>query len=185
MSDGPEVFHGHVVVRQGDLGRGIVARSRLRAGQTILEFDGAEYSHEQVLAMGDAQAYTIQVAPDRYIDTCPPGRFTNHSCEPNAGVVGDRILVALRDILPGEEIRFDYSTTMSENHWTMLCRCGRPGCRRIVRDFHDLPAPLQERYIGLGIVQSFIVREWRARRESRRGLGRVLRFGSARRATGA
>lgn len=152
-----------VIVMEGRLGRGVHARYPIVAGERILEFDGPLLSHDEVLALGDAQAYTIQVDADAYIDTRPPGRFTNHSCEPNAGVSGDRFLVALRDIAAAEEIQFDYSTTMSENHWTMDCRCGRPRCRRQVRDFHFLPPSLQAYYIRLGLVQSFITREWRTK----------------------
>ena len=50
---------------------------------------------------------------------------------------------------------------MSENHWTMDCRCGQAQCRRQIRDFQFLPPSLQAYYIRLGLVQSFIVKEWR------------------------
>jgi SET domain-containing protein len=152
-----------VVVRHGSLGKGIYARKPLRAGESILTFDGPVLSHSEVLALGDHQAYALQIGPDSYVDTIEPGRFTNHSCEPNAGIVADRLLIALRPIAAGEEIHFDYSTTMSENHWTMECRCSRPGCRRVIRDFHYLPPALQTRYLRLGVVQQFIVREWHDR----------------------
>ena len=122
-------------------------------------------NHRQVIAMGEAQAYALQIGPDRYIDTEPLGRFTNHSCAPNAGVVEDQVLVALRPILPGEEIRFDYSTTMSENYWTLVCHCGAPECRGIIKDFHLLPTALQEQYLARRIVQAFIVRESRQRED--------------------
>ncbi len=68
------------------------------------------------------------------------------------------MLIALRPIEAGEEIRFDYSTTMSDDHWTMECRCGEPICRRVVLDFHHLPPIAQNRYLQLGVVQRFIVR---------------------------
>jgi hypothetical protein len=173
---------GKVLVLSGELGRGIHALRPLCAGDVILEFDGPRMSHHEVLALGEAQAYTIQIGPDRYIDTRPPGRFTNHSCSPNAGVARDRVLVALRNIPAGEEIRFDYSTTMSENHWTMVCRCSGPECRRIIRDFHLLPNALQMRYIELGIVQSFIVREWRSRMAAQLSGSRGDRFSPIQRA---
>jgi uncharacterized protein len=157
-----------VFVRQGPLGRGIYARIPIRPGESILTFDGPILSHEQVLALGEAQAYTIQIGPDEYVDTTQPGRYTNHSCEPNAGIVGDRLLIALRHIAPGEEVHFDYSTTMSEDHWTMECRCGEYLCRRVVLDFHHLPPITQNRYLQLGIVQRFIVDEVRKRSPARR-----------------
>lgn len=154
---------GRVRVREGPLGKGIHARRSLAAGERILEFSGPILTHRQVIAMGEAQAYAVQIGPDRYIDTEPLGRFANHSCVPNAGVVDDRVLVALRPIAAGEEVRFDYSTTMSENYWILACRCNEPTCRGVIRDFHLIPPALQEQYIERGIVQSFIVREWEQR----------------------
>jgi hypothetical protein len=149
-----------VVVREGALGRGVYARRPFQPGEHILEFTGRVLPHREVLAMGEAQAYALQIGPDSYIDTEPLGRFTNHSCVPNSGIIGDRHLVALRPIEAGEEIRFDYSTTMSENFWTLRCRCGEAECRGVIRDFRHLAHELQEHYIRTGIVQSFIVREW-------------------------
>jgi hypothetical protein len=80
----------------------------------------------------------------------------------------DRALIALRPIVPGEEIRFDYSTAMREDHWTMECRCGEYLCRRVVLDFHHLPPITQNRYLQLGIVQRFVVDEVRRRSPARR-----------------
>jgi hypothetical protein len=87
------------------------------------------------------------------------GRFVNHSCNPNAGLRDNRHMIALRPIEAGEEIRFDYSTCMSERLWTMHCRCGESNCRTVIRDFHDLPDETRRRYIALGIVQRFIIEE--------------------------
>jgi uncharacterized protein len=152
-----------VIVMHGRLGRGVHARYPIVAGERILEFDGPVLTHDQVRSLGGTDAYSFQVGADQYIDARPPGRFANHSCEPNAGVSGDRFLVALRDIAAAEEIQFDYSTTMSATGCTIDCRCGRPRCRRLIRDFHFLPPSLQAYYVRLGLVQSFIVREWRAK----------------------
>lgn len=152
------------MVRPGELGWGVYSDRALRAGAPLFTFGGPLLDREQVRALGLAQAYTIQLGPRQYVDTTPPGRFTNHSCEPNAGIKDDRTLVALRDIAAGEEVCFDYSTTMSEQDWTMPCRCGATSCRTLIEDFHLLPGALQERYVGLGVVQEFIVREWKERR---------------------
>ena len=35
--------------------------------------------------------------------------FINHSCEPNVGFAGNTVLVAMRDISPGEELTTDYA----------------------------------------------------------------------------
>jgi hypothetical protein len=163
--------HSTVQVGPSAFGRGLFAAQPFEPGQPILVFTGPVLDHAQVLALGDDQAYTLQIGPDQYLDTMPPGRYTNHSCDPNAGIANDRMLIAIRPIATGEEIQFDYSTTMSEDHWTMECRCGEPFCRRVILDFHHLPPITQNRYLQLGIVQRFIVDEVRRRSPT----GRVTR----------
>jgi SET domain-containing protein len=55
--------------------------------------------------------------------------YTNHSCDPSAGLGEDFRLRAIRDIAPGEEITWDYETWMWHEVWTIKCRCGSPKCR--------------------------------------------------------
>jgi uncharacterized protein len=157
-----------VEVGSSALGRGVFATRSFRPGQAILVFSGPVLNHDEVLALGGDRAYALQIGADEYLDTMPPGRYANHSCDPNAGIVNDRMLIALRSVEAGEEIRFDYSTTMSRDHWTMECRCGQPTCRRVILDFHHLPPITQNRYLQLGIVQRFIVSEVRRRSPARR-----------------
>jgi hypothetical protein len=90
--------------------------------------------------------------------------FVNHSCAPNTGIRNDWDLVALRDIPQGEEIRYDYSTSLDEKSFTMRCRCGAPGCRQVVTDFAELPAAVQDYYLCRRLVMSFIVRRLRGLR---------------------
>ncbi len=153
---------------ESELHQGVFASQSYQPGQPILVLTGPLLCHEEILALGADQAHAIQMGPDHYMDPMPPARHINHSCDPNAGIVGDRVLIALRAIGSGEEICFDYSTTMSEDHWTMECRCGGPLCRRVVLDFHYLPPIVQNRYLQLGIVQRFIVEEARRRSPIRR-----------------
>jgi hypothetical protein len=157
-----------VEVGSGALGRGVFATRSFRPGQPILEFSGPVLNHDEVHALGGDRAYALQVGADEYLDTMPPGRYVNHSCDPNAGIVNDRMLIALRSVEAGEEIQLDYSTTMSRDHWTMECRCGQPACRRVILDFHHLPPITQNRYLQLGIVQRFIVSEVRRHSPARR-----------------
>ena len=71
----------------------------------------------QVRAKGGAAANALQIGVNRYLDLDEPGRLVNHSCDPNAAIREELLLVAIRDIQIGEEIRFDYSTTISDG-WT-------------------------------------------------------------------
>ena len=144
------------------LGVGVFAARDFFEGELLFRFTGPIITLSTAIEKGEAEGNVLQIAPATYIDLEPPGVFANHSCEPNAGL---RDLVsgfALRPIARGEEIVYDYSTTMSEQRWTMRCHCGAPTCRGVITDFHDLPPELQRRYIAMRIVQPFIVTEWRA-----------------------
>ena len=156
LSPRPLGFECRVYIAPCDLGHGLFAVADIRAGESILRFDGERISLADAIAKGDTMANPLQVGPFEYVDLVAPGVFGNHSCDPNAGVKADRTLVALRDIRFGEEVRYDYSTTMWEEMWTMPCRCGAPNCRGVVEDFPLLPDAVRERYLRLGVVQRFI-----------------------------
>ena len=72
--------------------------------------------------------------------------YLNHSCEPNVGVRGNVVFVAMRDVAAGEELTIDYAMIDDHDDETMVCRCGVPGCRGTItgQDFR-LPE-LQHRY---------------------------------------
>jgi SET domain-containing protein len=85
----------------------------------------------------------MQIGPDTYLVEDPDhpslDDFLNHSCEPNLGfITGSLILYALRNIQAGEELFFDYSTTMNEPDWTIKCCCRTDSCRAWVRSYCDL-----------------------------------------------
>jgi hypothetical protein len=94
----------------------------------------------------------LQAGPDLWLcsDGSPPDDFLNHSCDPNAGFLdGELILHALRDIGAGEEICWDYSTSISEPGWRTDCQCGSPRCRGGDRPWGELAAADRERLQGL------------------------------------
>jgi hypothetical protein len=71
----------------------------------------------------------------------------NHSCEPNVGVEGQIVFVALRDVAAKEELVLDYAM-MDDHDERMNCFCHAAACRGIVtgKDW-ELPE-LQRRYKG-------------------------------------
>lgn len=141
-----------------DVGRGLFAAEPIRGGSLILEFSGPVLTLSEARAKGADAANALQIGVDRYLYLDEPGRFVNHSCAPNAGVIDDTRLFALRDIAAGEEIRFDYSTTVSDG-WTMPCRCGAPACRGLVVAFQLLPSPVRQQYALRRLVQRFILEQ--------------------------
>ena len=74
---------------------------------------------------------SVQIENDLYLVTtvAGPGDYINHSCDPNAGLVGQTGLVAMRNISPGEEICFDYAMSDSSNYDEFDCACGAANCR--------------------------------------------------------
>ncbi len=152
-----------VIVGDCSLGKGLYAGRPFSAGERILNLSGCRFDRDDPIHHLAVGANLLQTGRLTYILLEPPGVFANHSCNPNAGILGNRHLVAIRAIAAGEEIRYDYSTTMDEDYWTLDCRCGEPGCRGLVRDFKYLPPELQRRYLDLGIVQGFIARRCRSR----------------------
>ena len=147
-------------VRIGDcnLGRGLFAVMDIREDDLILVLKGPRYERTDPIHETWEGANLLQTGRRTYILLREPGVFVNHSCDPNAGIRANRRLVAIRDIAAGEEIRFDYSTTMDEGYWTMDCRCGAANCRGRVTDFRELPDEVRSRYLALDIVQGFIAR---------------------------
>ena len=147
-------------VGRSDLGIGVFATARLRRGQRILAFSGPKITFQEAVAKGDFECYPLQVSARRYIDLTAPGSCVNHSCEPNSGIRNGRLLVAVRNIESGEEIRYDYSTTMDENYFTMRCKCKAPTCRGVVTDFALLPRSRKEFYLERRLVMPFIAKQY-------------------------
>jgi SET domain-containing protein len=150
-----------VYVSVGRLGYCLLAKRPIRKGELISTFSGAVISFQETTTKGELECMSLQFDHDKYIDTEPPARFANHSCEPNVGIANKLDLIAIADIGAGEEILFDYSTTMDEDHYQMECKCGKPGCRKVVTDFKLLPKATREKYLDLNIVSDFIRKQYR------------------------
>ena len=71
----------------------------------------------------------------------------NHSCEPNVGIEGQIVFIALRDIAAEEELLLDYAM-MDDDGETMNCSCQAATCRGVVtgKDW-EIPE-LQRKYKG-------------------------------------
>jgi SET domain-containing protein len=134
-----------VEVRKSPIhGMGVFASRRIRKGTRIIEYIGEridkEESNRRGLALfeesqktGGASVYIFDLNDKWDLDGNKPyndARLINHSCEPNSEMVNedDRLfLFALRDILPGEEITFDYGYDI-EHFLDHPCRCGTDSC---------------------------------------------------------
>jgi SET domain-containing protein len=145
-----------LIVREATYGRGVFAGEPIPAGSLISRFTGPFLRYDQT----SAATYALQIGPDLYIgESGDVDDLFNHSCDPNAGVKISGTaaeLRAIRDIAPGEEIAFDYSTTLDEGDFTMDCRCGSASCRGVIGDGCDLPGDVWERYARLEILPDYV-----------------------------
>jgi len=91
--------------------------------------------------------YAYRSPKGRWIISWDHGKYVNHSCGSNTLNTGYGFELAVRDILPGEEVTDDYG--MLNLPYEMPCLCGASACRGAVRpdDFHRCHARWE------GIVQ--------------------------------
>ncbi|MDP5280704.1 SET domain-containing protein-lysine N-methyltransferase [Sphingomonas sp. DG1-23] len=151
--------------RVGDnhLGKAVFAAAPFTEGEVLLEFTGRRLPADQLpsLMHGPSDRF-VQVTPDHYMG--PSGQLddlVNHSCAPNAGLRFSEagvFLVAVRAIEAGEEIAWDYSTTLRESNWHMLCQCKAAECRRVIGDFETLDAERQEWFRARNLVAPYLRR---------------------------
>lgn len=139
-------------------GRGAVAGRRFEAGESVWTLAGRSSSIPRLAVrialrrcrMDDP----LQVGRWRYVELDEGSVAFNHSCDPNLGVTPGNVLVSRRTIEPGEELTYDYSTTVLASPftwtWAMPCACGAPACRGTIRRAERLPADVARRYLDEG-----------------------------------
>lgn len=125
-------------------GNGLIAQGLIHEGEVIYRCDlGSEHvlllPIEEVLGWPEEKRatyikYSYQYDATRLSFEDDDGRFMNHSCDPNTWSLfgDDDIMVARRDIQPGEEVTYDYATTQVDMPLHFECRCGSANCRGIV-----------------------------------------------------
>lgn len=137
-------------------GVGVFTTKARNRGEEVVKLFGPIIDSSAAIAKGEKERDPLQNGENSYIDLEEPMRSVSHSCNPSCGVRDGNRLITLRDLAPGEEITFDYSTTMDEDRWTMECTCGAFECRGVVKDFVTLPDDVKARYFRLRVVMPFI-----------------------------
>lgn len=152
-------------VGDSEFGKGVFATQSISKGSQILKLTGPQISLDEVYLKGEHQCNPLQIGDELYIDLEPPGLLINHSCNPNCGIQNDDTIITLRDIEKGDELFYDYSTTISDdfdedgNEWYMPCECGELECRNKIGDFKYLSKSRRKYYLANNVVMSFIVKK--------------------------
>lgn len=119
---GPSAIHG----------TGLLARGLHRKGEALCAYRGPLVTRPPEPGPGKL-VFSLEIEPGLWIDGSGddnPARHANHSCDPSAEMVlrgGELLLVAVRDLAPGEEITFDYGFGLADA-LAHPCRCGADGC---------------------------------------------------------
>lgn len=152
-----------VRVAPSRIGSGLFARRSFAAAETIIKIAGRVVNYEVLWERGGRfMDNCIRFGPETYLDPGDGvGRYVNHSCDPNTSIHKSRnqlFLIAARRIARGEELAFDYSTTIGDDDvWTMRCDCRQAACRKRVKRFGLLATELQQRYRDRGLVPKYIL----------------------------
>jgi hypothetical protein len=128
----------------------VYASEKVCTGELLVVWGGSIVDYETLVTLpAIKQIRSIQVEEDRYLvsnSINDPADYFNHCCEPNAGLVGQIVLVAMRDIEAGEEVCFDYAMSDASPYDEFDCECGGPGCRRRITGNDWMLPELQVRY---------------------------------------
>ena len=119
-------------------GTGGFARADIRTGARVIQYIGEKITKQESLARCERNNEYIFALDDEWdLDGnvhWNPARFLNHSCEPNceARLEEGRIwLVAIREIVAGEELTFNYSYDLAD-YREHPCGCGSRQCVRYI-----------------------------------------------------
>jgi SET domain-containing protein len=127
-------------------GLGAFATAFIPEGTRLVEYAGQRITPAEADARypdvdGERHhTYLFAIDDDWVIDAAFDGndaRFINHSCDPNCDAVveNSRIWIdTIRDVLPGEELAYDYAYVLPERHTPAAkrrypCHCGAATCR--------------------------------------------------------
>ncbi|MFC1687896.1 SET domain-containing protein [Patescibacteria group bacterium] len=137
-------------------GKGIFAKEKISQGEVIVDSRNnpgtymPEPEAEEIFKKG--RDYMLQVDDNLFAVTTEKeileeADYINHSCDPNCGIQGSLVFIAMRDIEPGEEITFDYAMSESSK-FTIDCNCGKSSCRKKITGEDWKLQELQNKYNG-------------------------------------
>jgi uncharacterized protein len=146
----PKASKGHTSAIEG---RGLFAVEPITAGEVVAIKGGHIITRDQLLANEHITGNSdIRITEHHYLAALHPDEyeavmlFLNHSCEPNVGVQGNVVFVALSDIDAEQELTIDYAMIDGDPADTMDCRCNTPSCRGVVSGGDWQRPELQARY---------------------------------------
>ncbi|MFA5047764.1 MAG: SET domain-containing protein-lysine N-methyltransferase [Patescibacteria group bacterium] len=153
-------------------GRGVFALRNFRQGDIVFTNVRGKLIKEKDLESVDESEgdHLNEIDKKTWEIMNPPGRFVNHSCDPN--VISKESskkkvpYIALKAIKKGDEITVDYRINAhTGDSWK--CYCGSKNCvGEVISDFFSLDKKLQKKYLSYSA--KYIQAEYKKRQESLR-----------------
>lgn len=135
-------------------GRGLFAKKPIRKGEIVSVRGGHIITRQMEKKIKKPDGYWGYPIADEMVlgplntqEVESVMMFLNHSCEPNVGILGQIIFVAMRNIDSGEELTIDYAM-FGANKKPMRCNCRSSNCRGLITDSDWKIAKLQKKYRG-------------------------------------
>ncbi len=132
------MIHPRTELREVDpvIGSGVFATALIPRGTIVWATDPLD----RYLTVADVKALPPRVALDlvrhtwmtregRFVLAWDNSRFVNHSCSPNCLATEFGFEIAVREILPGEEMTNDYANLGLQRDEHFHCARGEHGCR--------------------------------------------------------
>lgn len=138
-------------------GSGEFAIDDIKKGEILAIFGGQIMTRDERDNLSENVRYLALGIDDekfigpKLIEETDDADWFNHSCDANAGLMGQIILVAMRNIKNGEEITFDYVMSCSQKGKERIlfeCNCGSKNCRHKITNLDWENTGLQEKYKG-------------------------------------
>jgi uncharacterized protein len=139
-------------------GKGVFAVEKIKKDERLAIFGGSVMLIDDVKNLPKGmESFPLQIE-ERFVfgnvSSVPEEvDYFNHCCDPNSGINGQIFLVAMRDIMKGEEITFDYAMNIAEavgsdSVFEMDCKCGSENCRKKVTERDWRIPELRKKYKG-------------------------------------
>ncbi len=133
-------------------GKGLFAKKSIIKGKIVVIRAGhimtkkELYEHKGVVRDSDLQiSDNLYLAPLSQKEFNNIMTFVNHSCNPNLGLSGNIIFIAMQNIEAGQELLLDYAM-FDNNDDKFVCTCKSANCRKIITSRDWKKKDLQNKY---------------------------------------
>lgn len=146
------------------IARGVVALEPIATGDVVAAFGGRCVGRGELEDLPTVlQHLAVQIDEDLYMldteaeaagagDDAAAGSadavHVGHSCRPNCGMRGAVLVVAMRDVAPGELLTFDRAMIDGSDVHETECNCGEFACRGKITGHDWMQPELQLAYRG-------------------------------------